>query len=258
MSIYSDKLSAFLDGELPETEMREIEVALDRDPGVQAELKGLMDADDLARSEFASIEAEPVPLELAAAIQKAPIGFVANTSEAPSAMPAWVATAIAVFFLFVGGTGGYLAAVSQGLNAAATPGWLTDIAEYHAVYAAEERHLVEVPASEAEHITAWLTKTVGAEVRIPDLAANGLNFQGARLLVAAGKPVAQLMYTDTDGEVVALCLIRSEAPNVGFTTQSLNGFELVSWGGNGANAVIVGPEGRGDLGEIAENASAQI
>jgi len=258
MSTYGEKLSAFLDGELSEAEEREIEAALARDPALQAELDALMSADVSAQQEFGLIEAEPVPLELAAAIRNARVGIVANAQEAPKGMPAWVATAMAVFFLVIGGTGGYLAAVSQGQQVVTAPRWLADIAEYHAVYAAETRHLVEVPADEADHITAWLTKSVGAEVRIPDLAANGLSFQGARLLVAAGKPVAQLMYTDAAGAVVALCLIRSDAPNDGFTTRTLNGFDMVSWGGTGSNIVLIGDEGRPDLPQIAEAAAAQV
>lgn len=258
MSIYGEKLTAFLDGELPEDEEREIEAALARDPALQAELDELMEADVLTHEEFGLIEAKPDPLEMAAAIRRAPVVTVANAPVTPNGMPGWVATAMAVFFLFIGGTGGYLVAVSQGLQVATTSSWLTDIAGYHSVYAAETRHLVEVPANEAEHITAWLTKTVGADVRIPDLSSNGLEFQGARLLVAAGKPVAQLMYTDVAGKVVALCLIRSDTPSVGFTTRTLNGFDMISWSENGANVVVIGDEGRGDLSKIAANASAQI
>ena len=256
MSVYEDKLSAFLDGELPESEAREIEDALARDPGLQAELEALMEADVVAKSEFDTLVDDPVPLELAAAIRNAPEARPAN-DPAPPTRARWAPTAVAALCLAIGGSGGYYA----GLMGGETPpprGWLADIADYHAVYADQKRHLVEVPAAEADHIRTWLTASIGAEVPIPDLEGNGLTFQGARLLVAVGKPVAQLMYTDADGGVVALCLIRSDTPQDGFAARSIGGFDMVTWGGSDANFVIVGTEGRSDLGAIAEAASLQV
>ena len=141
---------------------------------------------------------------------------------------------------------------------AAAPGWLADIADYHAVYARQGRHLVEVGADEADHIQTWLTAQVGTDVRIPDLSTDGLTFEGGRLLVAAGKPVAQLMYRDAEGTVIALCLIETSTPRDGFAQQTLNGFDMVSWGAGTANYVVLGPEGRPDLMDLAEQAAAQV
>ncbi len=126
------------------------------------------------------------------------------------------------------------------------------------MYAEQERHLVEVSAEEAEHIQTWLTNTVGTDVRIPDLTSAGLTFEGGRLLVAAGRPVAQLMFTDASGQVVALCVISSGSPQDGFETRQLNGFEMVSWGSDGANFVVVGDDERPDLQDIAEFAATQV
>lgn len=259
MSISGQQLSAYLDGELTEAAMREVEDALARDPALQAELDALIAADAAAEEAFGAMLDEPVPLELAAAIRNAPEPRpAANLPAPPRGLPAWAAAAACAAFLAIGGAGGYLAGAGQGAEVAALPGWLDDIADYHAVYAGQKRHLVEVPAAEADHIASWLSDTVGATVRIPDLADRGLAFQGGRLLVAAGKPVAQLMYTDAAGEVVALCLIRSANPAEGFRSAEKNGFRMVSWGGDGANFVVVGPEGYPDLEAIAEHASARV
>ncbi len=254
---YEEKLSAFLDGELPEAEARDIERALAADPALQAELEALMAADALAQEAFAEMVAEPVPATLAAAVRDAPVGGAANVPEAPS-IRRYLTAASVVVALGLGGAGGYFAGLSQGTPVAAAPGWLADIADYHRVYAAQQRHLVEVGASEADHIQTWLTATVGAEVRIPDLSEHGLTFQGARLLVAAGKPVAQLMFTDAEMRVVALCLIQADTPREGFATQTIGAFDMVSWGGRDANFVVVGDEGRADLRAIAETAGTQV
>ena len=173
-------------------------------------------------------------------------------------MPGWLSAIAAVLLLLIGGAGGYFAGGAKTTQVAAAPAWLQDISDYHAVYAGQKRHLVEVPADEADHIMTWLTATVGTDIRIPDLTGHGLTFQGARLVVAAGKPVAQLMYTDAEGAVVALCAIRSETPANDVVSRVLNGFEMVSWGGTGANFVIVGDEGRSDLGQIAAASGEQV
>ncbi len=254
---YEEKLSAFLDGELPEAEARDIERALAADPALQAELEALMAADALAQEAFAEMVAEPVPAALAAAVRDAPAGGAANVPEPPS-IRRYLTAASVVVALGLGGAGGYFAGLSQGTPVAAAPGWLADIADYHRVYAAQQRHLVEVGADEADHIRTWLTNTVGAEVRIPDLSEHGLTFQGARLLVAAGKPVAQLMFTDAEMQVVALCFIQTETPREGFATQTIGAFDMVSWGGRDANFVVVGDEGRADLRAIAETAGTQV
>jgi len=254
---YEEKLSAFLDGELSDEETREIEQALATDPDLKATLEALMEADAMAQQEFAEMLEEPVPISLASAIQNAPTSIAANSPEPPKAT-GWLVAATAVIALAVGGMAGYFGGSLQSTQVAAAPGWLEDIADYHAVYADQKRHLVEVGAEEREHIQTWLTASVGADVRVPDLSAQGLEFQGARLLVANGKPVAQLMYTDAQDRVVALCQIQSDAPRDGFAERTINAFDMVTWGGVGSNFVVVSDEGLHNLEQIAQAAAAQV
>ncbi len=258
MTEYREKLSALLDGELSDAELREVERDLQDDPALLAELEAIRQADLAARDDFEAMLNEPVPFELAKLIQGAADAEAANEMAPPRQRAPWIGTIVALIALMIGGVGGYWAGQTQTVSLAAAPGWLQDIAEYHAVYAGQTRHLVEVPASERAHIEKWLTDSVGAAVSVPDLSPAGLEFQGARLLVAAGKPVAQLMYLDAEARVVALCLIATTAPREGFAGQTIGAFEMISWGGAGANFVIVGDEGRGDLDAIAQVAATQV
>ncbi len=257
MTQYEAKLSAFLDGELPEAEAREIEDALARDPALQAELEALMEADTAIKGVFDEMLDEPIPAKLAAAVRDASEPAPANLSTPPTGRKWWVA-AVALLALGIGSFGGYMTGVTQDTQVSAAPDWLADIADYHRVYAGQTRHLVEVGADEAEHIRTWLTNTVGAPVPTPDLSEHGLTFEGGRLLVAAGRPVAQLMYTDADGGVVALCLIATQTPRDGFASRTIGDFDLISWGADGANYVIVGDQGRPDLEAIAETAGTSL
>lgn len=256
MTISTEKLSAFLDGELPPQDMLEVERALEEDTALQAQLEGLMQADEALKAHFNILLTDPVPLDLAKTIEDFEVPAVANT-PAPPKSRLGLSSLTAAMALIIGLAGGYFLAQGNmqptGGTQIAARGWLDDIASYHRVYAAQKRHLVEVPASEAAHIETWLTSSVGTQVRIPDLTARGLTFAGGRLLVAADKPVAQLIYTDQNGAVVALCSIRTSTPIEGLNNRRIGEFDMVSWGSGSANFVLVGDQGRKDLSQIAQS-----
>lgn len=256
MNDLSVKLSAYLDGELDPAEAEAIEERLATDAKAQAELDALMQADVVAQEQFAGQLDDPVPLALVREIKNMP---VPEPQAAGPARPIWGAMAASLFMFVIGGLGGYL--LREESTPAPTGGWLQAVADYHVVYASQERHLVEVGADEADHIKAWLGNTVGASFSIPDLSGYGLNFEGGRLLVANAKPVAQLMYRLQDGTVIALCLQRSNADPTAplvFNERTINGFDFVSWSANGADYVVIGPSGQPDLQAIATTASTEV
>ncbi|QBY02533.1 anti-sigma factor [Rhodophyticola sp. CCM32] len=258
MKIDDEMLSAFLDGELTADKTRAIETALTDDPGLQAQFETLMAANNLAKQAFAAMADEPVPLALAAAIQDAPVPIPANAPNAPSSRAGWLLASALVIALGVGASSGYFFGRTTIEEVASARSWLTDIADYHAVYETQVRHLVEVPASEADHIETWLTGTVGTQVRIPDLTEHGLTFEGARLLVAVGKPVAQLIYTDADQRVVALCQIRADGASPDFDERRINSFDMVTWGREDANFVVITDHGTENIRAIAQAAAEQV
>ena len=255
MADFSEKLSAYLDGELSAEEAAAIEARLEIDPDAQLALDTMMEADALARDVFDEALAEPVPIALAQLVKATTM----PPAVAPRSRPVWMSLAAGLVLLGLGGFGGYtLKGQTAPVQAA---GWIADVADYHAIYASQSRHLVEVTASESAHIEDWLGRTVGAEFAIPDLRELDLTFEGARLLVANAKPVAQLMYRQSDGTVIALCLLANEAATETeptFAMQTLNGFDFVSWRANGAAYVVIGPEGEPDLDAIAAQAATLI
>lgn len=252
MTDLSDKLSAYLDGELSEQDALQVEEWLEHDPSAQAQLDALMLADNLVRDAFEDQLREPVPFALAQTIKAAPM-----PTPKPAPRPIWGSLAAGLVLIMLGGAGGYM--VKSATAPVQTAGWLHDIADYHAVYATQKRHLVEVGASEADHIEAWLGKTIGATFTIPDLSQHGLSFEGGRLLVANGAPVAQLMYRDAEGNVIALCLQRNATSQSGdFRQQAINGFDFVSWRTQEASYVVIGPQGEPNLTDIAQSAAQVI
>jgi anti-sigma factor RsiW len=256
MTNFSLKLSAYLDGELNAEETTQVEARLASDPEAQAELDALMEADALALEQFDGELSDPVSLTLVQQIKNTPLA-------APVAVPKrtiWAPLAASFVIFALGGAGGYWLK-DQGAQVVVANGWLNYIADYHAVYASQGRHLVEVGADESDHIETWLGNTVGTKFTIPDLSTFNLTFEGGRLLVANGKPVAQLMYRQPDGTVIALCLQSADAPTQAppqFKDTTINGFDFVSWKTDGAAYVVIGPNGQSNLGDIALAAATDI
>ena len=260
MTEHYDKLSAFLDGELGPEDVQAVTAWLESDPEAQAALDAIIEADAEAREVFDAQLDDPVPLALARQINQAVLVDDTPVAANQPRRPIWSSVAAGVALLVMGGAGGYLA--NDQLSPDPVPaGWIAQVADYHGVYASQNRHLVEVAADEADHIQTWLGNTVGASFTIPDLSGFGLTFEGGRLLVAGGKPVAQLMYRLEDGTVVALCLQRSDKdPNLppNLNQQTINGFDFLSWSANGADYVVIGPAGKSDLEDIAMTAAVEV
>lgn len=258
-----DQLSAYMDGALSPADMAEIEHLVDTDPAVAAELDALSRVDHLARAAFDSLLTAPVPLALARTVDHAaPAEQPAAPPQAAnlSSAPVWRTLVAALALVLIGGAGGAYLAQSSTTSRMA---WLDQVADYHRVYATQSRHLVEVPASETDHLQKWLSSTTGVPFTVPDLVASGLTFQGGRLLVASGKPVAQLMYTNADGQVVAVCFLAGGDAAVGSghtapTARNTGGVHMVWWTSKDASYVVVGPTSGIDLQSVADAVSTVL
>lgn len=262
------RLSAYLDGQLPHAEAREIDGILAQDEKARRLFNRLKLGSDLGRKAFEDMLHEPVPLDLVRNIKLVSIDTGHDAGRPPPAQPAkqappygtWARLGAAgLVLLMAGGSAGYL--LGAGHVPAATPistaearDWLDDIAGSHRVYARQTRHLAEVPASEGQHIAEWLASATGINFKIPDLSASGLSFQGARLLVAGGSPTAQLLYKDVDGEIISIYLQKSNAmPQKSDLTDSIrDDLGLIVWQNGTGSFAVVGPSSDPALATIAK------
>ena len=93
---------------------------------------------------------------------------------------------------------------------AEVPGFVKRAAVAHATYSPEVRHPVEVGADQEQHLVAWLSKRLGANVRAPKLETVGYSLVGGRLLPGDNGPVAHFMYQTAQGRRITL-YVRTEA-----------------------------------------------
>jgi len=266
------RLSAYIDGEVNEAERKELEQLVARDDEARRVFDMLQAGNAFGNKAFEEFLHDPVPLSLVRRIKQGPgvnpkIERVVTATPRQAKQRLWPrALAASVALLLVGGSTGFIIGKTsnddtQPVNLAAARTWLDDIADYHRVYARQTaEHLVEVPASAEGKIEGWLASNVGVNFSLPDLSDKGLTFEGARLLVAAGKPVAQLMYRDQDGDVFAICFLKSTPGSTdGKMTESMrDDIAMISWQKAGASYVVVGPSSDANLHQLATAVSTAI
>ena len=81
-------------------------------------------------------------------------------------------------------------------------------ARAHAMYTAEQRHPIEVRATE-EHLVRWLSRRLNYNLKVPVLVEEGFDLLGGRLLPGGdGRAVALFMYQNTAGKRLTLQVTR--------------------------------------------------
>jgi anti-sigma factor RsiW len=123
-------------------------------------------------------------------------------------LPALRYAAVLAWIVFGGLIGWQLRAMqSSSENGRATPSFARMAAIAHVVYSPEVRHPVEVGADQEAHLVAWLSKRIGASLRVPHLGEQGYTLVGGRLLPGLPDdraPIAQFMYQDAKGQRLTL------------------------------------------------------
>jgi anti-sigma factor RsiW len=245
-------LVAYVDGELDAATAREVEQALESSPAARNTVAKLRASAALVRAAFAEALHEPPPPGLVALLRAAP----RRTRPARR----WLAFAASIALL-IGAAGGFL--VARQLEPAAPAQasierLMADVADYHRVYAREQRHLVEVAAAETPHIEEWLGRRLKGQLQIPNLSAQGLEFQGGRLLAFEGRPMAELIYKPADGPPIGLCITFASPGMSGAATTQQGDLTISHWVDNGYIYSVVGwaPDRR--IRAIADSVRAQL
>jgi len=161
-----------------------------------------------------------------------------DASRPPQAANHWSwRIAAVVSWLALGGVGGYWLRGDTGLSpdARSLASLPRQAAIAHAVFVPEVRHPVEVGAEQEAHLSAWLSKRLGAPLKPPHLENAGYALVGGRLLpgegAAGGGAVAQFMYQAANGQRLTL-YVRNDASGsreTAFRTAQEGGVRVFYW-----------------------------
>ena len=243
-----------LDGELPGDERAAYDAWIDANPEMKAK-SARYTADRAAlRAAFAGVLDEPVPV-----LFKQIVRGEGATKVAARQSRWWLAAAAAAV-LVVGGLGGYFAGIDGiGRDDGADDQLAEEAIAAHVIYAAEQRHAVEVPASDKDHLQTWLSNRVGLKLVAPDLVAEGFQLVGGRLLPAGQGKAAMLLYEDAKGQRISLFVTAdSSAKSKGTYMADADGPEAVYWLDKGYACAVVGSLPREQLAAVAKRAYGQL
>ncbi len=249
---YSERdIHMALDGELPAEEFDGYKAWLDTSPEMKARsVRFEADRDRLVRT-FAGVLAEPVPDRLTRRVTGEPLKPVSGPQR-------WRAAAAAVAMLAIGASGGYLA--SSLLMEEEAEYRLTENAiAAHVTYTTDSGHEVEIKADRKDYLMDWLSKRTGLKLVAPDLAAEGFELVGGRILPGEKHAAALLLYEDSAGERMTIYVSAEGADKTwGIREIEAGGPSAVYWLDEGWGCAIVGTLPQERLTELAKNAYRQL
>jgi len=183
-------LSAFIDDETTDAERAETAARIARDPASAATVAAYRAQDNALRALFAGTP------------DQEPQVVVVRPRRRYLMAASWLVVGIACGFLMH-----MMLPMIDRDRPAPVFAQRADIA--YAVYAPEQRHAVEVAASQEDHLVTWLSKRLNRSLTIPSLHEYGFELVGGRLLPGEDGPAAQFMYQNASGERLTLYMTSS-------------------------------------------------
>lgn len=282
------ELQAWVDGRLSPERQAAVERYLAEHPAEAARLQAYRGQNAALHALFDDVLDAPLPelrhpprpdaaLTAASPAGPAAVDASANDTAGASAsawsIPAWRRMAamlvVAAGAGLIGGTAGWtlrgagadgaggLAASAPSQALAALP---RQAAMAHAVYSPEVKHPVEVGADQQQHLVAWLSKRLGKQLRPPQLAKQGYELVGGRLLPGDNGPVAQFMYADASGQRMTLYVSSGQKQNrdTGFRFAQEGNVGVFYWIDGSFGYALSAAVGKKELSQIAQAVYEQL
>ena len=189
------ELHAYIDGLLPAERRAEVDAYLAAHPEDAQRARAWQEQNQALHAWFDPVLAEALPLRVRhpALLRRMP--------------PAMRYAAVAAWFALGGVTGWYVHVYNMAKSADSIA-FAREAVIAHVVYSPEVRHPVEVGADQEAHLVAWLSKRLGASLKVPHLQAVGYQLVGGRLLPGNQGPGAQFMFQDSNGRRLTLYVRR--------------------------------------------------
>ena len=237
------ELHAHLDGELEADRCAAVQAFLASHPEEAARARSYREQAAMIGRVYGPLLDRPVPPRIAAD---------PATAATRRPTPRWrrlaAGVAAALVLLAAGaGSGWWLHDRLRPISAQAQT-LVADAMDAHRVYAVEVRHPVEVGASQEAHLVTWLSRRLGLSLTAPDLAAQGFELIGGRLLPSSTGPAAQFMYQDTSGRRLTLyCRAVSEPGETSFRILQQGKLAALYWREDGTGWALLGEVPRDEL-----------
>src|SRR5262245_37585047 len=249
--VTEDELHAYVDGELAADRMNAVAAWLAEHPEQAAMVAAWKSQAESIRAHFGAAVEEPIP-------QRLKLDQVLNLARANGRSWAAMAAAAAIAAFVVGVAAGWMARGASAAAPAGTDIYASEALDAHKLYVVEVRHPVEVPGSERAHMTQWLSKRLGEDLRVPDLQAIGLKLVGGRLLPGPTGAAAFYMYESASGERFTMYCAKADMPETALRYTGGEQAAAFYWVDNKVAYVVSGPADRERLEKVTKAAYEQV
>ena len=249
--VTEDELHAYVDGELPADRQEAVAAWLAAHPEQAAQVGAWRAQADAIRARYGAVANEPVPDRLK-------LDQVLRRDRANGRT--WMATAAAaalIAFVF-GGAVGWFAHRASAASPTGFDMFTAEALDAYKLYVVEVRHPVEVPGSERAHMTQWLSKRLGAELRVPDLQSIGLKLVGGRLLPGPTGAAAFYMYEGPSGERFTIYCANATASQTALRYRAKDSTAAFYWVDDKVAYVVSGPADREKLETVTKSVWEQV
>jgi len=244
--VTESELQAYVDGCLPAARRADVENHLAQHPEEAQRIDAYRRQAAALRAAFDPLLAEAVPPRL-------------NPVRQAAANP-WRRHALVAALMLLSGIGGWQLHAHVAAERVQAQYLARVAAVAHAVYTPEVRHPVEVGADQEAHLVRWLSKRLGASLKIPHLAGLGYSLVGGRLLPGERGPAAQFMYQDIKGQRLTLYVRAGSevrAPTA-FRFTRENGVSVFYWIDGRLGYALSGETEREELLRVADAVYRQL
>jgi anti-sigma factor RsiW len=248
-------LLAYADGRASDAERAAVEHFLASNPQKAAEIAHWQRQNEALGTIFPSLANETVPERLDP--RRIARGIAANSNARLSRIAA------AAALVMLGGAIGWGSRDIVTPVEASSDALIDSAVLAHALYVKENRHAVEVPAGDKDHLVNWLSNRVTQPVNPPDLSAEGFSFVGGRLLppaeYAKTGPAAQLMYESPASERITI-YITSALPDRAdaYEFVSRGPHEAFYWANDRITCTVVGELPEAQMQVVAKKVYQQL
>lgn len=256
----NDELMAFVDGVLDAEGRVRIEQRLGEDGTLAATVAALRTQRKALHEALDPVLNEPIPQRLLR--PAVPSRF---SIQRVAAAVAWLAVGASVGSLaswqYLGRQDAAVSRVAMRGGTADLPRFVHQATMAHAVFAPEVRHPVEVDSKNFQALNGWLSKRLGRQMQAPDLSGQGFVLMGGRLLPAeVGKPAAQFMYEDRQGQRLTVYLrgMAQPTPETAFRFAQQGGVSTFYWVEHDWGYALSGDLGRAQLLQVARAIHTQL
>jgi anti-sigma factor RsiW len=244
-----DELHARIDGRLPPHRAAAVDAHLVAQPEARARFSQYAEQRQALREAFAAQSTGPIPdrLRIARICEERRRRRYRQLAQIAAAVSLLILGGVAGWT--VGDVTGPLVSTGTGTVAGVI---IADAIAAHRIFSVEVRHPVEVNADQEAHLVQWLSKRLGRELIVPDLASLGFRLMGGRLLPAEDGPAAQFMYENGTGERLTLYLRAGVGGEMAFRYHEEGGIGAFYWSDEGFGYAIAAKADRELLLRVAE------